>query len=272
MVDRAFALWQALWPNSYVEPQAQVQGTYWYKQESIQDVNSPLKPFYSDPQGDFWTAASVRDLTTFGYTYSELQSNNPSDVKAAVNNLYGPSFTVTASKKHRRKRPRSTAVNDRLYQINVRAPKNTNETNYFIDFFFGAPATEDPSTWPSDTNLISTYAVISMSIPDTSTITTTGVVSLNSHLEALVDQRQLESMDENHVLTLLKNGLAWRVRNGANEPLDPETLPELKVAVASIGVQHSEDSREFPTYVGDWTMYPEVTHGQSGGLQFGDPI
>jgi tyrosinase len=31
MVDRIFALWQALYPDSYVEPEAQTQSTYWYQ-------------------------------------------------------------------------------------------------------------------------------------------------------------------------------------------------------------------------------------------------
>jgi tyrosinase len=30
MIDRSFALWQALYPDSYVEPMAQKQGAYWY--------------------------------------------------------------------------------------------------------------------------------------------------------------------------------------------------------------------------------------------------
>jgi tyrosinase len=40
MVDRCFALWQALYPDSYVQPQQQSQGNYWYNQGSVQDVNS----------------------------------------------------------------------------------------------------------------------------------------------------------------------------------------------------------------------------------------
>jgi tyrosinase len=40
MIDRSFAIWQALYPDSYVEPQGQTQATYWYNQGSTQDVNS----------------------------------------------------------------------------------------------------------------------------------------------------------------------------------------------------------------------------------------
>jgi tyrosinase len=40
MIDRSFAIWQALYPDSYVEPQTQVQSSYWYGQGSVQDVNT----------------------------------------------------------------------------------------------------------------------------------------------------------------------------------------------------------------------------------------
>jgi tyrosinase len=40
MIDRLFAIWQALYPDSYVEPEAQTQGTYWYSEGDVLDANS----------------------------------------------------------------------------------------------------------------------------------------------------------------------------------------------------------------------------------------
>jgi tyrosinase len=48
MVDRCFALWQALYPDSYVEPQSQYQATYWYNQGSVQDANSSKRSTLRD--------------------------------------------------------------------------------------------------------------------------------------------------------------------------------------------------------------------------------
>jgi tyrosinase len=40
MIDRLFAIWQALYPNSYVEPEAQTQGSYWYNAGDVLDADS----------------------------------------------------------------------------------------------------------------------------------------------------------------------------------------------------------------------------------------
>ena len=40
MLDRCFALWQALYPNSYVEPMNAIEGTYTIKEGDRKDMNS----------------------------------------------------------------------------------------------------------------------------------------------------------------------------------------------------------------------------------------
>lgn len=90
MVDRSFALWQSLHTNSYVEPLAAVGSTFTYPAGTVNDVNSALTPFFKDTAGTNWTSSSVRDMTTFGYTYPELQNGaSASSVRAAINMLYG---------------------------------------------------------------------------------------------------------------------------------------------------------------------------------------
>jgi tyrosinase len=40
MIDRLFAIWQELYPDSYVEPEPQTQNTYWYQQGQTLDADS----------------------------------------------------------------------------------------------------------------------------------------------------------------------------------------------------------------------------------------
>ncbi|KAI4729290.1 Di-copper centre-containing protein [Aureobasidium sp. EXF-10728] len=90
MVDRSFAMWQTLHSDSYVEPLAAVGSTFTYPAGTVNDVNSGLTPFFKDAAGTNWTSASVRDTTTFGYTYPELQNGaSASSVRSAINRLYG---------------------------------------------------------------------------------------------------------------------------------------------------------------------------------------
>ncbi|KJX92108.1 tyrosinase precursor like protein [Zymoseptoria brevis] len=90
MVDRIFALWQVINPNSYGGSQVAPHSTWTIPQGSTQDENSPLMPFYRDTRGNFWTTNTVRDFAnTFRYTYPEIAGGR-NGVIAAVNRLYGP--------------------------------------------------------------------------------------------------------------------------------------------------------------------------------------
>lgn len=90
MVDRSFALWQTIHTDSYVQPLAAVGSTFTYPAGTVNDVNSPLTPFFKDTAGTNWTSADVRDTTKLGYTYPELQNGaSASSVRAAINKLYG---------------------------------------------------------------------------------------------------------------------------------------------------------------------------------------
>ncbi|CAG8971787.1 hypothetical protein HYALB_00001896 [Hymenoscyphus albidus] len=66
-VDRIFALWQALYPDKYVEP-------YEDKVRGKVDANTPLLPFKMDTNGTPWTSVQARDHFRLGYTYPELQT------------------------------------------------------------------------------------------------------------------------------------------------------------------------------------------------------
>lgn len=234
MIDRLFAIWQALYPDSYVEPEAQTQSTYWYNQGDVLDADSgmtldyrnptlttlALKPFSADPSGHFWTSNSCRDPRSMGYVYPEIASGQQSDVVAAVNQLYGSGAPGKASKSRRKRSPsvaRSNATSsdpaEYLFQINFRAPKNGVDSSWFIDFFIGnGPKSEDPNTWLGDPNLIGSHAIIAMQNPQMPQVTVTGVVMLNHFLQTMVAEGRLASMELDTVLTMLQDQIAWRIK------------------------------------------------------------
>ncbi|KAI9835270.1 MAG: hypothetical protein M1819_002414 [Sarea resinae] len=105
MVDRVWAMWSALWTDTYVDPETQQYGTYTVTAGDTLDVNSPLTPFFYETNGNFWTSADVRNPKTFGYTYPDLVDWNVSNsvyqanVRTIINTLYGPNTTATSGKR-----------------------------------------------------------------------------------------------------------------------------------------------------------------------------
>lgn len=90
-VDRLLAIWQAIYPNSWIEPQETEVETATIKSGDILTGETPLKPFHKNAAGDFWTSTTSRDVAAFGYTYPEIQGETPASTRQAVNTLYGSS-------------------------------------------------------------------------------------------------------------------------------------------------------------------------------------
>ena len=133
-VDRLFAIWQAIHPDSYTTPEPDAYGTYTNAPGGVEDVNTPLTPFRSDDGGSLYTSATARSTRAFGYTYPEVvdwglnASLLASNTRAAVNNLYNPSGRIStraSSKSKRDDDPTATFTNTTLYEyyINIRVPR-----------------------------------------------------------------------------------------------------------------------------------------------------
>lgn len=96
-VDRFFAIWQALNPNSYVTPQDATEETLTTEVGTEENKTSALTPFW-ETRDAFWTSDGVRKTGTLGYAYPETQSwkfSTPqqyrSNVSAVFRQLYGGS-------------------------------------------------------------------------------------------------------------------------------------------------------------------------------------
>ncbi|QSZ35676.1 hypothetical protein DSL72_006798 [Monilinia vaccinii-corymbosi] len=100
MVDRCFALWQVLNPNSYVVPEKASFDTYTIKAGDYIDQYTPLTPFYTPGDNDtFWNSASSIKTESLNYVYPETipGGNITERVIQAINRLYGSTATERAA-------------------------------------------------------------------------------------------------------------------------------------------------------------------------------
>ena len=117
MVDRLFALWQGINPNSYGGAQNAPHATWTIPSGQRQDANSPLTPFHRNTNGDFWTTNQVRDWTVFKYTYPEFANTDGSSraIQSQVNRLYGPGATATAGSTKRSAAPEPQTYGEDMF-------------------------------------------------------------------------------------------------------------------------------------------------------------
>ena len=116
-LDRLIAVWQAIYPDSTMFAITDFVGALYGTAAGYVSADTPLKPFYNQ-DGSFHTSESVRNISTFGYTYPELQSSSvgsthvsPGDlaslVRMEVNSLY--SDEPTSYRKSRRFRSKRSS-------------------------------------------------------------------------------------------------------------------------------------------------------------------
>lgn len=293
-VDRLIAMWQALYPDSYVEPTLNTKGTYFQAPGIVEDQNTPLAPFHSDSTSAMWTAATVRDTAVFGYTYPELVDWNVSasqlatNVRQSINELYNPLIQVPPKTNvtHVQLRKHSQSVAQALRNVHagqaLRLGVNNLEKQWYIRitisgaatsqgisayFFIGRPPT-DISTAYMAPNFIGTHAPDFLrSTPDDrpagmqqTTISCTHTVA------AAVERKLLAGLGPEVVVPFLKQHLTWKVVTKDGSEVDLESTSSIRISLLSRSVEPRKSISEFPLY-GSLEEHAYIATGISSNIR-----
>lgn len=290
MIDRCFTIWQALYPDSYVEPLAALGSTFTYPAGYVNDISSPLPPFHSDTQGTNWTSADVVDTARFGYTYPELANGASQDsVRAAVNALYGNtagSSTVSVMK-NKTKRSlidnieaaagvQSAATgNDSSYEYiaNVVSQKFAMGSSYGVYMFLGNYS-DNSLDWGTDPNLVGVHGVFANMASDATSaklkargmdnLKGTGSIPLTTALINKVASGELASLKPNDVESYLTGNLDWRAAYYDGTEIPVESVIDLSISVVEASVEPAASETDFPVW-GPYVALVNITADKPGG-------
>jgi len=73
-VDRVFAIYQAAYPEKWIEQASELGSSMWYTQGAMKDATSGLEPFHQTSEGVMWTSDNLRDTHSLNYVYDDLNS------------------------------------------------------------------------------------------------------------------------------------------------------------------------------------------------------
>jgi len=260
-IDRLLAIYQARYPDTWIEDAKQVTGSFAVARGSVLGTASPLAPFHMNALGDMWTSTTSRNWTSFGYTYPEV-ANNPDNatLTSSINQLYRSKNQGLSNVNATYPVPGGNATNvtaqatDWLCQVNL--PTDI-KISYSVRAFLGDPSS-NPVDWPTDPNYVGQLA--SMSSPRiSSSIITTGNIVLTEKLAEKYAAGELKSLDKETVAAYLKEKFSWRI-----QALDFTEIPRdnppagLNVTVFSVPVNIPKSDTEVPTWNGDIEYKEEI--------------
>ncbi|RDL42060.1 uncharacterized protein BP5553_02039 [Venustampulla echinocandica] len=274
-VDRLFAMWQAINPNSSMTPLSE-PGTYAILRNSIDTVDTPLPPFTYNTQGNTYTSASSSNTRTFGYTYPEVEdwSQSPEQLKANVsaqiNRMYDPNGMFHKKSRSITPRPslqdRSALIPGstiREWSIAIEVSKFALDGDNFAVRFFLGDVPSDPKDWPRSPSCAG--SVLIMPPPHIGDQPMREVILHDEiSLEKAVAKSSHDSNSVGDVVPYLKGILNWRVQKLDGTVVSNDQIPSLKVTVFDEMVTLPKDITELPQY-GSKTVHEEITNSKAGG-------
>ncbi|PQE32183.1 di-copper centre-containing protein [Rutstroemia sp. NJR-2017a WRK4] len=253
-IDRMLALWQAIYPDTYVDPTAQRGGTFTIASGSTQTKSSPLTPFHKDTKGTFFTSSDVRDTNTLGYSYPEL-INKPSNdtLKATIAALYAGSSPFGNQK---RQAANNTLARD--YLVKVELPWTAINGTYSVGVFLGKTEAA-PADWAKDPKYVGMHATLGNRLDTAVDIVATSNVHLTDALLKKHSEGALANLEEDTIVSYLTENLEWRVQKEGNE-IPIASLNGVKATAQSIQNAAPSAPGTFANFrwVGDFKEYPGV--------------
>lgn len=243
-VDRQIAMWQAIYPNTYVQPAISQGGTWTMYPNTPVNATSALTPFHQANGVTPHNANSVRSISALGYSYSDIPSHILSgsalsaNVTRRVNQQYNPTGTIT-KRKYTPRRNAGIHARDTTedWTLSVLAPADATGQGYTVDF------------------KLNSVVVGSVTVMNAlSDIEREAGANKDVHAEVPLESGldNVENVEES-----IKAGLSWSVTNADGSAVALADVKGLKVVVAVQSVTPAADESSFPEF-GEKVHKPEI--------------
>ncbi|KAI2638091.1 Di-copper centre-containing protein [Xylaria nigripes] len=283
-VDRIFAIWQAIHNDTYVVPTAAVYASHTQKQGDIEDVQTPLKPFFANGTS-FWTSDMVRNPEVFGYTYSEVHNKTRDEVVAEINRLYTDYSPATISLGSKRMgllgvdqptegKSRTSRIMawqresvrdlpmDKVFTVNsdgkvyrewianIEVNKHALNCSFLVYLSIGV-GSNDSSSWQAIDNFVGSLGVFAGHSPSIKRIgngKVTGTIPLTSALIRIVTDGYVSSLDPEDIEPFLRSSLKLGVALADGTAINVTSVSGLSVTIVSSVVSVPSTEYELPRW------------------------
>lgn len=280
-VDRVFAIYQAAYPDKWLEESAEVGSNMWYTSGTVKDGSSGLEPFHQTSEGALWVSDDVRDTRKFNYVYDDLFNQGAAPL---INSLYGDqgqSFEAGSDEKGSLSKRTGDATSLGGYLSNVveAVPrliegKTTeyiasievdamNMNGSFTVFVFDGEFNEDDaSEWQCEKNLIGSHGFFASPTAMDSDSKVRAGISITDALFSRTLGGFLDDLTNGGVTSYLKDKIEWRIVDATGCIKEGKDVPGFHLDVISSEVEISKDDSCLPKW-GNFDILSEITKGKN---------
>ncbi|KAI0541909.1 hypothetical protein GGR58DRAFT_497545 [Xylaria digitata] len=240
-LDRLAAMWEASHNHTVQTQPFTSQGLYSTAQGENITADSPLKPFYQADGRTFHTGRTVATIESFGYTYTDIPSEDEGrkkDVIAQINRLYGEMPAVGKSI--------VASTSRRDWFVDIQVDRADLPLPCSINVYLGE-------------QLVGRTLLLGMP--------KTGIAHDELPLSRALNRLGVKDNKSEDVERRLMNDLYVKVAKGGTT-LDPRDIPSLHIKVFSEDVIPSTSESEFPSYSNRTTLttvFEAAPHALSAG-------
>jgi tyrosinase len=249
-VDRQIAMWQAIYPNQWIQPAISSSGTWTIYPNTQVDENTPLTPFTMGDSQTPYTSVTSRFTQNFGYSYPDVpywlipdKTALAANVTQRVNLLYNSDGHLgTWPTKRSMRVPVEKRATLRDWSVSVQVPNGAVSEPFSVKFTVGE-------------TLVGKMVILSTP----SRVERDAGANRITHAEFTLKNvlNGVDSSDVDAVIQHLKGNLNWTVVKNSDGSV-VGNVQGLQVEVADEIVQPAHDISKFPSY-GDRTVHPEIT-------------
>ncbi|TVY37847.1 Polyphenol oxidase [Lachnellula occidentalis] len=253
-VDRQIAMWQAIYPTKWLQPEAAASGTWNIYPNTRIDENTPLAPFTSSDGKTLYTSATSRSTQKFGYSYPDVpyaqfpnsSSGLSANVTARVNQLYnGDGHLGTWPAK------RSVRVSG--------LEKKTIDREWSVAVEVSNAAVSEPFAVVLTVNNKLVGKMVVLHTPTKVELEAGADRCTHAEFTLRNALHGIEACDVPAVVAYLKGNLRWSVVRNPDGCVVSD-VQGLEIEVADEIVEPANDISMFPSYSGR-TVHPEITAG-----------
>lgn len=243
MVDRVLALYQAAWPETWLQSMDQVGDTFTFTSGSIQDSESILEPFAV-------SSNTIKDTSYYNYNYADLASGaSPADI---INDLYGATRSPSTNPPGvQTKRSVTFSRDNSTYQYIAKVESDLPGTEGSFDLFIfdGAPDNVAPEKWFQDADFLGQHGFFTnAAAKGNHEQISHASISLTAALQRRVDSGELADLQPETVARHLRDGMYWRVVDRFDKEIPNSKVPMLQLNVLVAEVEMPTERGAMPVW------------------------